>query len=264
MLLTIQIVNYNSRENLRACLRSIREHVFDQENLQIVVINNDKDKLEKFPEEFGVELIEKNENVGFGKAHNLALDRARGKYILLLNPDTKIFPETVEKMLEVFSSNERTGIVGPIHVGKENISGEDHYGAERTPLSTIREKISRRKEKAETENIFETDWVSGGAMMIRKDLFSELGGFDENYFMYFEDVDLCLQAKKKEWKIIVHPGAKIFHKSGQSFSDNRVKKKYYYQSQDHYIRKNFGSLWAELVKILRFPFYVRNVYCRKR
>jgi len=262
MLLTIQIVNYNSRENLQACLRSIRENISGQENLQIVVINNDEKRLEKFPDEFGVELIEKNENIGFGKAHNLGLQAAKGKYILFLNPDTKLFPSAAERLLSVFLADEKIGIAGPAHVGENDVSEENYFGLRRTPLSIIGSKISRRKQSV-SENIFETDWVSGGAMMAKKELLLELGGFDENYFMYFEDVDLCLQAKQKGWKVVVHPEAKIFHKSGQSFSSSREKKKYYYDSQAYYIKKNFGLLWAWIVKILRLPFYIRNVYCKK-
>ena len=263
MLLTIQIVNYNSRNNLRTCLQSIRENVFDRKNLQVTVINNDEKELGNFLDGFEAELIEINKNIGFGKAHNLGSKKAKGEYILLLNPDAKLFSGTIEKMLEVFLADEKIGIVGPIHVGENEISGEEHFGKRKTPFSTIGTKIFLEEIKSDAENIFETDWVSGGAMMIRKNLFSELGGFDENYFMYFEDVDLCLQAKKKGWKIAVHPETKIFHESGQSFSDNRKKKKYYYNSQDYYIKKNFGLFWSWLIKILRFPVYARNVYYKR-
>ena len=104
MLLTIQIVNYNSRNNLITCLRAIREYVQNKENLQILVINNDAEKLDDFLKGFEVDLIEKNENVGFGKAHNLGLERARGEYILLLNPDARLFPGMVEKLIKVFEA----------------------------------------------------------------------------------------------------------------------------------------------------------------
>ncbi|MDI6778043.1 MAG: glycosyltransferase family 2 protein [Patescibacteria group bacterium] len=260
MLLTIQIVNYNSRENLEACLRSIEENVSGQGSIQVVVINNDREKLDIFSGGVKPDIIEKNENIGFGKAHNLGLGTARGKYILFLNPDTKIFPSAVEKLASIFPADEKIGIVGPVHIGGEGAAEEECFGTRKTPLSTIGAKISRAGKQPAAEEIFETDWVSGGAMMIRKDLFSELGGFDENYFMYFEDVDLCLRAKKKGWKVAVHPKAKIFHKSGQSFSDSREKKRYYYNSQDYYIKKNFGPFWAWFVKILRLPYYIKNIW----
>jgi len=263
MLLTIQIVNFNSRDNLKICLRSIRENTTDFGSLQVVIINNDKEKLGNFLDGFEVEIVEKNENIGFGKAHNLGSEIASGEYIFFLNPDAKLFPGTVEKMLEIFSSDEKIGIVGSVHVGENGISGEEHFGDRKTPLSIIGKKIFRAKGQLRKNNFFETAWVSGGAMMVKKDLFRELGGFDENYFMYFEDVDLCLRAKKKGWKTAVHPEAKIFHRSGQSFSDNRKKKEYYYDSQSYYIKKNFGPFWSGAVKILRLPFYIQNMYCKR-
>jgi len=263
MHLTIQIVNYNSRKNLRDCLGSVQKNFPDYKNLQIIIINNDKERLEDIQRDFGVELIEKNENIGFGRAQNLGLRAAKGEFVFFLNPDTELFPLTIEKILEVFSIDEKVGIVGPIHLKEKNILDESCFGFLRTPLSIIGSKILQKKQSLPT-NIFETDWVSGGAMMARKELLLEIGGFDENYFMYFEDVDLCLRAKEKGWKIMVHPEAKIFHKSGQSFSSYHKKKRHYYRSQIYYVKKNFGRGWAWLVKILRLPFYIRNVYFSKQ
>jgi GT2 family glycosyltransferase len=263
MLLTIQIVNFNSRDELASCLCSVEENISDKSNLQVVIVNNDGEKLGSFPGGFSLETIEKNENVGFGKAHNLGFRRAKGKYVLFLNPDAKIFPGTIEALLDAFAGDEKIGIASPIHVGENDISGEEHFGRRKTPLSMIWTKISGMKRDI-GDGIFETDWVSGGAMMVKKDLFSELGGFDENFFMYFEDVDLCLRAKKKGWKVAVQPRAKIFHKSGQSFSSARQKKKHYYASQAHYVRKNFGLFLAWTVRALRFPLYMKNVYFSRK
>jgi GT2 family glycosyltransferase len=81
--------------------------------------------------------------------------------------------------------------------------------------------------------------------------------------MYFEDVDLCLQAKNTGWKIAVNPAARVYHQGGKSFKNNRDKKRYYYASQNHYLKKNFGPWRARLVKMLRLPVYIRNVYFNK-
>jgi len=264
MSLTIQIVNYNSRDNLIVCLQSTREHVRDGADFQVIVVNNDKGSLGGFLNDFDIDLIEKNENVGFGKAHNLGLERAKGEYVLLLNPDTKLFPGAIAKLIDVFSADERIGIAGPLHISEEGVSKEEHFGFQKTPLSTIGGKLFGKQSLLSRKSVFETDWVSGGAMMIRKKLFRELGGFDEKYFMYFEDVDLCLRAKKKGWKVVVQPEAKVFHKSGQSFTDNRQKKKYYYDSQGYYLQKNFGLIWSWVARALRLPFYFWNVYFKKR
>jgi len=269
MKLTIQIVNYNSRECLRECLGSLDSFLAkNQDDAEIIIINNDTEPIGYFLNAWPQaakrpKIIEINENVGFGKAHNRGFKEAQGKYVLFLNPDTKITAESLEKMLNVFEADEKIGIAGPILVDGEGRFQNECWGFKKTPLSTIKSKLSGSATRAEEEGIFEVDWVSGGAMIIRKNIFSELGGFDEKYFMYFEDVDLCLQAKKNGWKIAVNPAARVYHRGGKSFLSHRDKKKYYYASQNYYLKKNFGSWRARLVKMLRLPIYIRNVYLNK-
>jgi GT2 family glycosyltransferase len=268
MKITIQIVNYNSREIIKECLGSIRVCLNNTHDPEVLIINNDPDKLSgllkdiEFP--FEVRLVEVNENIGFGRAHNLGCKEARGELLLFLNPDTKMPEGSLVRMLDAMEADKRIGIVGPVLVNHKGHVAEESYGSKKTPLSIIKKKLLVTGSGAEKGNIFEVDWVSGGAMLIRKELFDELGGFDEDFFMYFEDVDLCLRAKKKGYKIVVNPLSRIFHQSGQSFRNNQSKKKYYYASQEHYLRKNFGSTKAALVKILRLPFYIKNVFYNNR
>jgi len=269
MRLTIQIVNYNSRDHLQGCLASLESFLAKNKDVaELIIINNDADPIGYFfsslPQaESRPKIIEINENVGFGKAHNRGVKEARGEYILFLNPDTKILDRSLEKMLNIFEVDEKIGIAGPILVDCKGQFQKECWGFEKTPLSTIKSKLSGRNDQVEEGSIFEVDWVSGGAMIIKKSIFSELGGFDEKYFMYFEDVDLCFQAKKKGWKIAVNPAARVHHQGGKSFSSHRDKKRHYYASQNYYLKKNFGSWRARLVKILRFPIYIRNVYFNK-
>ncbi len=262
MLLTIQIVNYNSRRDLLNCLDSIRKNAPEELKPQIIVVNNDREgiggDLGSFPD---VEVVEAKENLGFGRAHNLGAEKARGKFILFLNPDTGILPGSIAQMIDIFDSDEKIGIVGPLLVGESGNAEEEHCGFQKNPFSLVKSKIFRGANNFVKP--LEVDWISGGAMMIKRDLFEKLGGFDENFFMYFEDVDLCLQAKKRGYRVVVNPKSRIFHKGGQSFSDNRLKKKYYYTSQDYYLQKNFGPWRAGVTRLLRFPFYVKNVYFSK-
>ena len=261
MLLTIQIVNYNSRENLEKCLDSIQKGISKGYNPQIIVVNNESGIMDGGFGNLGdVEEVEAGKNLGFSRAHNLGAKKARGKYILFLNPDTAIFPEAIEKLIDLVEADEKIGIAGPLLVGASGAPEEEHCGFQKSPLSLIGSKLRQSSSLAAALGGVEVDWISGGAMIIRRELFHELGGFDENFFMYFEDVDLCRRAKKKGHKIVVLPAAKVIHESGQSFSDSREKKRYYYSSQDYYIKKNFGLLWAWFVKILRLPFYVKNVW----
>jgi len=264
--LTIQIVNFRSRHYLKECLFSIGKSLPAGFDTEIIVINNDEEPLgdifSGYGDGFFGHAVEINENIGFGKAHNAGFRQSRGKYILFLNPDTKIAPLSLEKLLGAFAKDENVGVAGPLLVDSSGEVQADCFGTNRTPLSTIGGKIFSRKKMVPLagDEIFETDWVSGGAMMVRRDVFEGVGGFDENYFMYFEDVDLCSGAKKIGQRTVVHPAVRIFHESGRSFESEREKKKYYYASQEYFLRKHFGRGWAWLVKILRLPYYIKNIY----
>jgi len=265
MKLSIQIVNFRSRRYLRKCLFSISENLPAGIEAEVLVMNNDEGALasaEELKGELDLQIIELQKNVGFGRAHNRGFEKSRGEYVLFLNPDTRILPGALKEMIDVFAYDEKIGIAGPLLVDSAGKIQPECFGAHRTPLSTAGKKIfARRKQPQHVRgDIFETDWISGGAMLVRRDIFEKTGGFDENFFMYFEDVDLCLRAKKLGAKIAINPKARIFHESGQSFESEREKKRHYYASQNYYLRKHFGRTAAGLVKLLRLPYYVKNVY----
>lgn len=264
--LTIQIVNFKSRHYLRKCLFSISQYLPGGIDAEVLVVNNDEEPLgadlEELSGKLNLQILEQRKNSGFGSAHNAGFRRSQGDYILFLNPDTEFLPGALEKLLKVFSQDEKVGIAGPLLVDSLGQAEPDCFGTSRTPLSTIKRKITGRKDRHQVRRgeIFESDWVSGGAMLARRDVFEKAGGFDENYFMYFEDVDLCLRAKKMGYKIMVNPSVKIFHASGKSFASEREKKKYYYDSQDYYFRKHFGRAGAAIVRLFRLPYYAKNVW----
>ncbi|MCX6762753.1 MAG: glycosyltransferase family 2 protein [Candidatus Moranbacteria bacterium] len=269
MKLTIQIVNFRSRHYLQRCLFSICENLPIGIEAEVLIMNNEKELLKEVEgiakDNLNLRVIEVGKNIGFGSAHNVGFRESLGKYILFLNPDAKIASNALDKMLTVFAEDEKIGIVGPLLVDSAGKVQPDCFGAHRTPLSTIKNKIFKRREKQSLagEKVFKTDWVSGGSMMIRRDVFEKMKGFDENFFMYFEDVDLCLRAKKRGSKIMVIPSALVFHESGRSFASEREKKKHYYISQDYYFRKHFGPVSASLVKLIRLPYYIKNVYLNR-
>jgi len=266
MKLSIQIVNFSSRHYLRKCLFSISENLPAILRSEVMIINNDEKPLDRAIADIGggltVQIFEVGKNVGFGKAHNAGFQKSQGEFVLFLNPDTQILPGALQLLLDILEKNKQIDIAGPLLVDSAGKIQPDCFGSRHTPLSTIKRKIfkqSKQKELAHGE-IFETDWISGGAMLVRRNVFEEMGGFDENYFMYFEDADLCLRAKKRGSKIAIIPGALVFHESGKSFASEREKKKRYYASQDYYTKKHFGAAAAWLVKFIRLPYYAKNVY----
>jgi GT2 family glycosyltransferase len=263
--LTIQIVNFKSRHYLERCLFSIRENLPVGIEAETLLVNNDEAPLNGaaagLKEMSNLRIHEIGENIGFGRAHNAGFKHSRGEFILFLNPDTKILPGALQALLETFERDQAIGVVGPLLVDTKGKIQADCFGTRRTPLSTIRKKIYERKGQpvdADGE-IFATDWISGGAMLVRRDIFEKIGGFDENFFMYFEDVDLCLRAKKQGAFIAVNTRARIIHEGGKSFESEREKKRRYYASQDYYTQKYFGRAGASLVKFLRLPYYVKKV-----
>ncbi|MFH0930213.1 MAG: glycosyltransferase family 2 protein [Candidatus Moraniibacteriota bacterium] len=266
MKLTIQIVNFRSRHYLRKCLFSIGENLPAGNETEILIVNNDEEALDEISDDLknklNLQIIETRKNIGFGRGHNAGFERSQGEYVLFLNPDTKILSGALQALLDVFAKDEKIGIAGPLLVDSAGKIHPDCFGARHTPLSTIKRKIFKRNSRQFRvgEEIFETDWISGGAMLARRDVFEEAGGFDENFFMYFEDADLCLRAKKLGLKIMVNPEASVFHESGKSFVSEREKKRHYYASQDYYLRKHFGPVSASLVKLIRLPYYIKNVW----
>jgi len=265
MKLTIQIVNFKSRRYLEKCLFSIRENLPAGIEAEILLVNNDEAPLDEIAAGWkdisNLRIHEIGENIGFGRAHNAGFRNSRGEYVLFLNPDTKILPGALQALLETLERDQMISIVGPLLIDAGGKIQADCFGDRRTPLSTIRKKIYEQNEQpagADGE-IFATDWISGGAMLVRRDVFEKIGGFDEKFFMYFEDVDLCLRAKKQDYKVAVCPAARVFHESGKSFGSEREKKSLYYTSQNYFFRKHFGPVSAGLVKLLRLPYYVKNV-----
>ena len=115
MILTVQIVNYNSRGALLDCLDSVLKNRPENIEMQIIVVNNELEEigndLSAFPE---AEIIEVGRNLGFGRAHNLGAKQARGKFIFFLNPDARVFPGSIARLVDIFGSDEKIGVVGPL------------------------------------------------------------------------------------------------------------------------------------------------------
>lgn len=254
MKLSIIIVNHQSWKYLIRCLESIRTNnsALNVDH-EIIVVNNGSDILKLDPD---VKCIEVGENLGFGRANNLAAKKASGEILWFLNPDTEIGSENINLLLGLFSNDSKAGVIGPKLITEENKIQKWSAGAESTLADLIKnnlgfpasQKIWESKEKKECA------WVSGAALFIKKDLFQKLGGFDEKFFMYFEDIDLCRRARQLGYKIVYYPEFVVRHLGGKSFGDKKAQKKLYYASQDHYFQKHFGKFTAFWVRLLRGIF----------
>ena len=190
--LTIIIVAFKSEEKIEDCLNSI------DPNIKIIIVDNSNSLIlkKKIEHKFkNVEYILSEVNLGYGKANNLALKKVRTRYSLILNPDTILDKNAVKIFFNFIEKNIDFAILGPNQSEKiENVKDND--------LNNL--------------SLHEVDDIKGYCMFLNMKKFSEIGFFDENFFLYLEEIDLCKRAKKNKQKIYVHPMIKVFHHGGKS------------------------------------------------
>ena len=229
--LSIIIVNYKNYNLTIKCIESITKSVTGID-YDIIVIDNDSpnesySKLEsKFRNTENIEIIKNSRNSGFGAANNLGVERSNSKYVLILNPDIEVVDDAINKMLEKIKSDKNIGIVSgkllnedlSLQYSCRRILPFNEFLVARTPISKL---VSPKKKeffnnkylmKDFNHNVScEVEWVMGACMMIEKDQFEKVGGFSKDYFMYFEDVDLCYKVRKSGKRVIYLNEAKLIH-----------------------------------------------------
>jgi len=206
------IVSYNVVDLLGKCLDSIlsQPHIHQE---TIVVDNASSDHTpEIIAREFsGVKLIENKENLGFARANNAGLRVSSGKYIHFLNPDTEVRPGAFSAILEFMEGHPKVGIAGTRMVnpdGSLQPSVEKRYPGQRHTRGELKGLQG------------DIAWVVGASIIARRHVIEELGGFDDLFFLYAEEIDLCLRARKKGWIIDYIPDATVVHWGGQSEKGN--------------------------------------------
>ena len=235
--LSIIIVNYNVGDLLRKCLKSILSFQKDL-SFEVMVIDNDSEdqSTQMIKQEFtGIALLENSRNLGFSAACNQGIKRSRGRFVLLLNPDTEFTPGGITEMVKFMDSNAEAGICGP---RMTDSGGKVHYSCRSFPsyLTAIssaqsilnrllpRNPLSRRylqKDLNRTERI-QTDWVSGSCLLAKREVFERIGLLDTRFFMYVEDVDFCYRAEKAGYSVYCFPNATVIHHTGGSSRKRRV------------------------------------------
>lgn len=262
-LLSIVIINFETPTYTFECIQSIFENA-PSVNFEVVVIDNgSKDgSLERIRDTFPQILcIETGANLGFSKANNLGINNARGEYILLLNSDTKILDNSLDKMLEHLLSHSKAGVVGPRQIdgqGKLQLS----WGSFPTLVSELSRKlihyrlsINDLKVRDYLEEKYagktQVDWVSGSCLLARKKVLFEAGLLDERFFMYFEDIDLCRRVQQAGWQIHYNSDWTILHYGGVSARKNILHVLVEYRrSQLYFTRKYYGRPGVAILKIL--------------
>lgn len=273
--LSIIIVNFNVKEFLQNLLGSIQKSCGNI-TTEVIVIDNASDDgsveilREKFP---WVKLIANKKNLGFGRANNLGLEISQGKYILLINPDTIVQEDTFQKLIAFF---ERTPDAGLLGCKVLNSDGTLQLACRRgfpgpwtsftkvTGLSRLFPKsrlFARYNLTYLDENeTYEVDAISGAFMMMKREVYETIGGFDSQFFMYGEDLDLCYRVQKAGYKVYYVHETQIIHYKGESTKRSSMDEtKVFYDAMHLFVKKHFSSSFIVEV-ILRFAIVIRQLF----
>ena len=255
------IINYKTPDLTIQCLESIFEHC-KNESFEIIIIDNNSghDSVQKIKNKFDNRIshfIENKQDLGFAKANNQGAKLATGKYLYFLNNDTILTENILPTIKEIFINNEKIGILSPL---VKNPSGENQKtatGKFPTLLELISLVFKVNEEKLipkNKEKLFIVDWISGCSLVIRKNVFDEINGWDENFFLYFEDTDICQRAYSKKHLTAIALNISLVHLGGQSvkFDDNFLE--VFYKSRGYYFKKHYGYITYFLMKTFKF-FY---------
>lgn len=241
--LSVIIVNYNGLRFLKDCFDSL-EAKLRSISFEIIVVDNDsKDESCSFIKENypTVVLVESKENLGFGKGNNVGASIARGNYLLLFNNDT-ILLDDLQTALNYMKSDSKIGVVGinMLNAKKEYLQA---VGVFPNPTNLFKLKNLLQQEKEFQTGIFskdnyEVDWLIGSFLMLPKAVYNEVGGFDEDYFMYVEDIDLCKKIEEAGYKRVFLPKFSYIHYVGY----NKRKNPLLIQGFELYISKHLRGI----------------------
>jgi hypothetical protein len=256
--LSVCVLNWNTRKDLRRCLKSLRACGCTLEHEIIIADNASTDGspetvAQEAPE---ARLIVNKVNLGFAAGNNKALRAATGRYCLLLNPDTEIKPCALSGLVEALEAEPDAAAAGPKLL---NGDGSIQYSCRRFPNFTT--GLFRRSplgtlfpgNRFESEYLMtdwphdktrEVDWVSGAALCMRREALEQVGLLDERYYMFCEDVDWCLRARKLGWKIVYAPQSEITHYRGRStdLAPFRMAAEFH-RSMERFYWKHYASSW---------------------
>jgi N-acetylglucosaminyl-diphospho-decaprenol L-rhamnosyltransferase len=216
--LSIVILNWNTVDLVKDCLQSVDDNV--ALDYEVIVVDNGSidGSVAMVEEHFSHhQLIVLPENLGFSAGNNVALAVARGRYILLLNPDTVVLPHALQPLIDFMEDHPRAGIVGPT---LWNPDGSLQHST--TPFPTLwneflrftmlhRSLLKSRRATARQNEPHSVDAVSGAALLIRRACYEEIGPLDSRFFMFYEDTDWCKRAREADWEIYFVPSPGIVH-----------------------------------------------------
>ncbi len=275
--LSIIILSYNTKEYLRDCLQSIYNNL-PKGFFEVIVVDNASidNSIEMVLKEFPkVNVFKSDKNLGFAKGVNMGAKKAKGELLLFLNSDAVLQNDKVVEMTSFIRRNEDVGILGGLLVNQD-LTRQRSYGKFYTLPVAVKMLIGGDRMEIRGKRLdkpVRVDWVSGGFMMVKTSIFTKISGFDENYFMYMEDVDLCYRAKNMGFLTFIFPDSYALHlshgSSNRTFAIENIYKGllYFYKKHRHEWEYNvlkfilFTKAWILMsTGILIRNQYLKNTY----
>lgn len=256
--ISIIIVNYKTPELVCDCIRSVETHVTIPH--EIIVVESAPEAPLTMPpitQETEFTHIPTKRRRGFGEANNLGAACAKGDYLWLLNSDTLVPDGRVNSLFSIMDQHSELGLVTPVLFNDRELHQRQpdfyaYFQRFRTLLTrTLRPNLEWNA--VGLPEFIASEQITAAAMIIRAELFRKLGGFDERYFMYMEDDDLCYRAHQIGAGTAIATRAAIVHLQGRSIAHSRERKRYYYTSQRLFWETHYGWWPALLMRVLRIP-----------
>lgn len=261
MLISVSVVSFNTKDILRDCLNNLLSQKTEHK-IEIWVLDNSSEdgSAEMVEKEFPkVNLIKSDKNLGFAKGQNKILQQVNGELVLILNPDTQFPNNAVDSMVEFMKKYPDCGIASCSIKGNagnlESNGGNFPFNLALLSwlfnLETFGIKKSFHRADANFYREEEVDWVGGTFMVARKEVLEKAGYFNEAYFMYFEDVELCYKAVEKGYKVMINPDLYITHQSGASSKNPRLTQwRGEFRGLVLFYKEQFGWIAAIIIRFL--------------
>ncbi|MGC9520484.1 MAG: glycosyltransferase family 2 protein [Anaerolineae bacterium] len=269
--LSVIVVSWNVRDLLQRALESVYASWSHASGMEIVVVDNassdgSPEMVETaFPE---VTLLHNETNVGFASANNQGLEIARGDYLLLLNSDTEALGGALPELVSYLDAHPQVGLVGPRLFNDDGTTQSSRRRFPTLPIlfleSTWLQRLMPRPllnryyvaDVPDSEEQL-VDWVTGAAMLVRREAITDAGPLDPGFFMYSEELDWCRRIRQAGWDIAYTPSAEIVHYGGKSSEQVAPARHIYFQSSKiRYARKYHGTVVAELLRLWLLGQYV--------
>lgn len=255
------IVNYKSADTLPACFSSFA-NISIPGTYEILVANNDtkeRNVLRDLQHRFSFSIIDLPENRGFSGASNKAAKVARGRILVFLNPDTRFLSGDLSFLVASLDVGE-VGVIGLRLLSERTLPEAWSAGKNVTLWSLMANHIGISFKPWRVPREQSVAWVSGAALLVSHDLFSRLGGFDEGFFLYYEDVDLCFRVREAGRKVFLSPEVSVLHIGGKSMRSvgHSRQKSAYYESQERYFCMRRPKYETFLLRLIHTLFYTRT------